>query len=139
AVVPPNPDGGVALVNAALGAAQATLIVPADPAIPLIVRVQSLTAGTPMLPLPEGLSSAAVVFSVEIYDGSSGASIRDLPKGIPIGVRPPSDVNPAALVAFRFDTVGLSFEVLPVVVDPTSGIVQFTVTNAGVVVLGVAG
>jgi hypothetical protein len=139
AVVPPNPDGGVALVNAGLGAAQATLIVPADPGIPLIVRVQSLTAGTPMLPLPEGMSSAAVVFSIEVYDGTSGASIREFPKGIPVGVRPPGDLNPAALVAFRFDAVGLSFEVLPVTVDPTTGVVQVTVTNAGIVVLGVAG
>src|SRR5262249_21025181 len=130
--------GAVCPVTSTLGnGAAVTLLMPAD-ATSRYVRIQGLSGGLTTIPTMPTLSAAAVAFSVDLYDASSGTVITEFPQPITAGVRVPADVDPAALVGFRFDPVSANVEQLGVVPDPVNHIVQFMVTGPGYFVLGAA-
>jgi hypothetical protein len=139
AVVPASGDGAIAPVTTDIGSdARLTLLVPADPALPQIVRLQGLGSASIPPVAAAALATTGYAFTVELFDGTTGAPIRAFPRPFTAGVRLPAGTDPTVLAGVRFDEQTVTFEPLTLTTDPAANLVMFTATGAGYFLLGVA-
>jgi LPXTG-site transpeptidase (sortase) family protein len=136
AVVPANSSGAATPVTADLGDGWlTTVLVPASRTTPLAVRLQALPAPAVPAPPTSPPSRTALVLSLEIFDANTGAPVQSHPTPLTMGIRTPTDVDPATVSVLRFEETTGQYRGLIAALDTSNRVLSIGLAQPATLVL----
>lgn len=133
--VPANAEGATAVISADLGdGGKITLLIPTDPTIERVARVQVGVAG----PSPDAAASfvpvAGMRFDLNIYEG--GAPLGVFPDGSIAGVLLNPTIDPTLVACARYDETADAAEPIGLTPGEAPMVTTFPLAGVGTYLLG---